>query len=92
MPVPLEELIDQAIQSWKKAGIPLLPPMNANTIHTTMKAIDREVSGDVLQFYQSWVDSPTTIYMTIAGDCGLLTELSNGIKNMLNGARHLNEN
>ena len=53
MSIPLAELIDQAMQSWKKAGIPLLPPANADTIRTAMNGIGRQVSEDVLQLYQT---------------------------------------
>jgi hypothetical protein len=53
MSIPLAELIDQAMQSWKQAGIPLLPPSNADTIRAAMNGIGRQVSEDVLQLYQT---------------------------------------
>jgi len=53
MTIPLSELIDQAMQSWKQAGIPLLPPLDADTIRKTIQGFGRQVSADVLQLYQA---------------------------------------
>jgi hypothetical protein len=53
MSIPLAELIDQVMQSWKQAGIPLLPPLDADTIRKTMQGLGRQVSADVLQLYQA---------------------------------------
>jgi len=53
MSVLLADLIDRAVKSWKQAGIPLLPPANADTIRRAINGFGRQVPEDVLQLYQT---------------------------------------
>jgi hypothetical protein len=59
MTIPLSGLIDKAVQSWTKSGVSLLPPPDAHSIRNAMKELDRQVSEDVFELYQ-----------TVGGFCG----------------------
>jgi len=53
MSIELAQLIEEALQTWSQAGVQLLSPLDGDTVRIAFNQIDRKVSADVLQLYQS---------------------------------------